>query len=111
MSAYWKIPLQALVLLVGIFTFLFYLFHQPPMLFNPVHDAQVRASAEGPAYVALERSSATRSKPDDGPPKRCAGARHTGDADASTVRRRTSGREDAARQSVQKPGDRAGASE
>jgi Na+/proline symporter len=55
MSAYWKIPLQALVLLVGIFTFLFYLFHQPPMLFNPVHDARVRASQQGPAYVALER--------------------------------------------------------
>ena len=45
MSAYWKIPLQVLVLLVGVFTFLFYLFHQPPLLFNPVHDERVRASA------------------------------------------------------------------
>ena len=54
MSAYWKIPLQVLVLLVGIFTFLFYLFNQPPLLFNPVHDERVRASAVGPAYAALE---------------------------------------------------------
>jgi SSS family transporter len=55
MSAYWKIPLQALVLTVGVFTFLFYLFHEPPMLFNKVHDARVRASAQGPEYVALEQ--------------------------------------------------------
>ena len=30
MSAYWKIPLQALVLLVGVFMFLFYLFTPSP---------------------------------------------------------------------------------
>src|SRR5688572_30404038 len=36
MSAYWKIPLQALVLAVGVFTFLFYVFQRPPLLFNPV---------------------------------------------------------------------------
>ena len=45
MSAYWKIPLQALVLLVGVLMFVFYLFTPPPMLFNPVHERQVRASA------------------------------------------------------------------
>ncbi len=55
MSAYWKIPLQVLVLLVGIFTFLFYLFNQPPLLFNPVHDERVRVSAAGPAYSGLQR--------------------------------------------------------
>ena len=54
MSAYWKIPLQVLVLLVGIFTFLFYLFNQPPLLFNPIHDERVRASASAPAYVGLQ---------------------------------------------------------
>jgi Na+/proline symporter len=55
MSAYWKIPLQVLVLIVGVFTFLFYLFHQPPLLFNPVHDERVRASAVAPAYEGLQR--------------------------------------------------------
>jgi SSS family solute:Na+ symporter len=42
MSAYWKIPLQALVLLVGVLVFVFYVFEPPPMLYNPVHDARVR---------------------------------------------------------------------
>ena len=54
MSAYWKIPLQVLVLMVGVFTFVFYLFHQPPLLFNPIHDERVRASAAAPAYQALQ---------------------------------------------------------
>jgi solute:Na+ symporter, SSS family len=55
MSAFWKIPLQALVLIVGVLTFTFYLFTQPPMLFNPVHDGQVRGSARGGEYSALEQ--------------------------------------------------------
>ena len=53
MSAYWKIPLQVLVLVVGVFTFVFYLFNQPPLLFNPVHDERVRAGESAPAYEAL----------------------------------------------------------
>jgi solute:Na+ symporter, SSS family len=55
MSAYWKIPLQFLVLMVGVLTFVFYLFSRPPMLFNPVHDARVRASAQASQYLSLER--------------------------------------------------------
>ncbi|MEX1130349.1 MAG: sodium:solute symporter [Vicinamibacterales bacterium] len=54
MSAYWKIPLQALILLTGVLVFVFYLFHQPPMLFNRVHDEQVRGSERAEEYVALE---------------------------------------------------------
>jgi solute:Na+ symporter, SSS family len=54
MSAYWKIPLQALVLIIGVFMFLFYIFTPPPMLFNPVHDRQVRESTRGTEYAALE---------------------------------------------------------
>lgn len=53
MSAYWKIPLQALILLIGILVFVFYLFQAPPLLYNPAHEQQVRA-AEGPRYTALE---------------------------------------------------------
>ena len=55
MSAFYKIPLQALVLIVGVLTFTFYLFTPPPMLFNPVHDAQVKASARAAEYSALEQ--------------------------------------------------------
>ena len=55
MSAYWKIPLQALVMIIGVFMFLFYLFTPPPMLFNRAHDQQVRESARAQEYVALEQ--------------------------------------------------------
>jgi SSS family transporter len=55
MSAYWKIPLQVLVLLVGIFTFVFYLFHQPPLLFNPVHEERIRSGQMAAAYGTLQR--------------------------------------------------------
>ena len=55
MSAYWKIPLQALVLLVGVLMFVFYLFQTPPMIFNPVHEAALKQGSEAPAYAALEQ--------------------------------------------------------
>ena len=54
MSAFAKIPLQALVLFTGVLVFVFYLFNQPPMLFNPVHESQVRAE-RGVEYERLER--------------------------------------------------------
>src|SRR6185369_13566149 len=54
MSAYWKIPLQALVLLVGVLMFVFYLFTPAPMLFNTVHDREMRTGPQGAAYRALE---------------------------------------------------------
>jgi Na+/proline symporter len=51
-SAYWKIPLQACVLLVGVLVFVYYLFMPQPMLFNPTHDRRVR-EAQPVAYQAL----------------------------------------------------------
>ena len=53
MSAYWKIPLQALILLIGILVFVFYLFQVPPMLWNPAHERRVR-TADSSAYNALQ---------------------------------------------------------
>jgi solute:Na+ symporter, SSS family len=54
MSAYWKIPLQALILLTGVLVFLFYLFTPAPMLYNPRHSAQVQA--QQPAlYAAMQQ--------------------------------------------------------
>jgi Na+/proline symporter len=55
MSAYWKIPLQLLVLMVGVLTFVFYLFNQPPMLFNPVHEETLRTGGHAEEFAALER--------------------------------------------------------
>jgi SSS family solute:Na+ symporter len=54
MSAYWKIPLQALVLLTGVLVFVFYLFNQPPMLFNRVHAEQIEKSARAGEFQQLE---------------------------------------------------------
>jgi Na+/proline symporter len=55
MSAYWKIPLQVLVLMIGILVFVFYLFTQPPMLFNPVHESRVKQSALAGKYAETEQ--------------------------------------------------------
>lgn len=54
MSAYWKIPLQFFIPLIGVLIFVFYLFSPPPMLFNRVHDQAVRGSARGGEYAGLE---------------------------------------------------------
>ncbi|HXE81215.1 MAG TPA: sodium:solute symporter [Vicinamibacterales bacterium] len=53
MSAYVKIPLQAVVLFTGVLVFVFYVFSPAPMLFNPQHEARVRAEA-GAEYAALQ---------------------------------------------------------
>jgi solute:Na+ symporter, SSS family len=54
MSAYWKIPLQALVLLVGVLMFLFFLYTPSPMLFNRVYEREMRAGPQAAEYRALE---------------------------------------------------------
>jgi solute:Na+ symporter, SSS family len=54
MSAFVKIPLQVLVLMVGVFMFLFYVFNRPPMLFNTEYTQKVEQSARAPEYHALE---------------------------------------------------------
>jgi Na+/proline symporter len=53
MSAYWKIPLQLLVLSTGVLVFVFYLFQPPPMIFNRAYDARVAAGPLAAEYAAL----------------------------------------------------------
>ena len=53
MSAYWKIPLQALVLLVGVMVFVYYQFQPPPLLYNPAHENAV-VELRGADYGALQ---------------------------------------------------------
>ena len=55
MSAYFKIPLQALILLTGVLVFVFFLFQPAPMLFNRVYDEQVRTSSRARDYLDLEQ--------------------------------------------------------
>jgi SSS family solute:Na+ symporter len=54
MSAYWKIPLQLLVLVLGVLVFVFYVFNPPPMLFSPAHVERLKAGATAPVYEALQ---------------------------------------------------------
>ena len=57
-SAYWKIPLQALVLFVGVGVFVYYQFVQPPLLYNPAHEEAV-VTERGAAYDALQSEYAS----------------------------------------------------
>ena len=52
-SAYWKIPLQAMILLIGVLVYVFYQFQAPPLLFNPSHERRVR-EAHPTEFAALE---------------------------------------------------------
>jgi solute:Na+ symporter, SSS family len=54
-SAYVKIPLQALILMMGVLVFVFYLFNAPPMLFRPDYNAKVAASPRSGEFAQLER--------------------------------------------------------
>jgi solute:Na+ symporter, SSS family len=54
MSAYWKIPLQLLVLLLGVLVFVFYVFTAPPLIFSTAQAERLRAGSAAPAYAALE---------------------------------------------------------
>jgi Na+/proline symporter len=53
MSAYWKIPLQAMILIIGVLVFLFFTFNRAPMLYNPRHDRALREKAPA-QYAELE---------------------------------------------------------
>jgi len=50
MSAFLKIPMQFFILLIGIMVFVFYQFHTPPAIFNPVEEAKV---AQGEEYQKI----------------------------------------------------------
>ena len=84
MSAYWKIPLQAMILLLGVLVFLFQVFTTGPLYHNPAHERAMRASAPATldslttAYdaVTAARASAART---------AAEAHGRGDAAATTA--------------------------
>ena len=54
MSAYWKIPLQVLVLVLGVLVFVFYVFNPPPMLFNAVQSERMQSGPAAASYAALQ---------------------------------------------------------
>lgn len=50
-----KIPMQFLILLIGVLVFTFYQFHQPPIFFNKVEADNIRQSTYSPQFVELEK--------------------------------------------------------
>ena len=83
MSAYWKIPMQALVLLLGVLVFVFHVFNAPPLIFSGAADERLRRDAPD-AYTALrqEHDAAIAARLDAA--RRLANA---GDADARNTMR------------------------
>jgi len=54
-NAFLKIPMQMLILSVGVLLFVFYHFEQPPLVFNRAEVAQVQADPDAaPRYAELE---------------------------------------------------------
>jgi len=49
-----KIPMQFAILLLGTLVFVYYQFALPPLFFNPVEEAKVRAGAQAEEYGRLE---------------------------------------------------------
>ena len=82
MSAFAKIPLQVLILMMGVLVFCFYLFTEPPMLFNTAHEGAVAESGRSGEYAALEDEfrSAHGGRRDDA--AAVVEAREAGDAEA-----------------------------
>lgn len=53
MSAFLKIPMQFMILLIGVMVFVFYQFQTPPMIFNDV-EAKKAATANSVEYQSIE---------------------------------------------------------
>jgi Na+/proline symporter len=79
MSAYFKIPLQAVILLTGVLLFGFYVFTEPPMLFNPVHQPKVESSERAGEYTALEQRFSAAHGKREAAARTYIEARHAGD--------------------------------
>jgi SSS family solute:Na+ symporter len=82
MSAFVKIPLQALVLITGVLVFVFYLFAPSPMLFNGVHDVELRSGAGAVQFAALEQEFASAADERRAWADRAVEARRAGDVAA-----------------------------
>jgi len=87
MSAFVKIPLQALILGTGALVFVFFLFHQPPVFFNPVVLEKVRAGARAADFTVIEQRFAAVAGARSDTARELAHARRDGDAAAERTAR------------------------
>ena len=84
MSAYWKIPLQAMILLLGVLVFLYYTFQPTPLFFNPTHERVMRASAPA-TYDSLSARYTIVTQARSDAARAAVAARQSGDAAATTA--------------------------
>jgi solute:Na+ symporter, SSS family len=54
MSAFVKIPMQFVILMIGALVFVFYQFQAPPVIFHPQAEARLRNSTEAVQFTQLE---------------------------------------------------------
>ena len=97
MSAYWKIPLQALVLLVGVMVFVYYQFSPAPLLFNPAHESAV-VDARGAEYEVLQDRYGEALELREGAARRAAGLAAPETAEGVDAATGDAAAQDAARQ-------------
>jgi SSS family transporter len=79
MSAYWKIPLQVLVLLLGVMVFVFYVFNTPPLLFSSAQEKRIKEGPAAAQYATLEGEFGTALTTRRVAGEALAAARDTGD--------------------------------
>jgi SSS family solute:Na+ symporter len=77
-----KVPMQFVILFIGATVFAFYQFAAPPLLFNPVESARMRASAQGQRFTALEERYAQATTERGERARAFVRARHGGDGAA-----------------------------
>ncbi|GAA4924351.1 sodium:solute symporter family transporter [Mucilaginibacter defluvii] len=53
-----KIPMQFLILLIGVLVFAFYQFNKPPVFFNSYEVDRIKSSSYAPLYTAIEQQHA-----------------------------------------------------
>jgi SSS family transporter len=102
MSAYWKIPLQVLVLILGVLVFVFDVFNRPPLLFNPAHVERVQRNETASAFSSLETDFDAAFEARRTAASEMATARDASNPDRLVAARRDMREKDAALQSVRR---------
>ena len=101
-SAYWKIPLQVLVLVLGVLVFVFYVFNQPPLLFSPAHAKLLQTGPAAAAYQTLQTEFDQVFQSRRAAAAALAAARASGDETRMTAAAATMRERDAAVQSIRR---------
>jgi len=85
LSAFVKIPMQFLILFIGVLVFVFYQFIQPPLAFDPATVQQVRESRFAEQYRSLEERYGELFSERKTAAQTLVSARNTGDSEGITA--------------------------